>query len=713
MNKEKIYRLSIDVAVALTFVGLVVAILVYRAPSVNLINSLGSLITSIGSYFMVIGGNTEIGVPPLPFDLIDFAGTYAPVGTSPDAFLYYLYASVRVLINGDYAAYTWNSVGYNLLGLSRFLMVAILFVPAAAIIKGNYSEPNGEPIGHRSKPLIAFEWIRDKAYYPTKRWVLAYWKELTGTALTRVGLFLGVAYVFNGFSFALDAISYYFAFCSNVTHPEILFKFLASELTLLWPLVRFCGPVGLTVIGYLIFDRLRCKWAKRSMYALMEKNVDALKRHTGCTVDIIGAPGTHKTMTNSSMSRLSEQIIRENMLGVIMKFEGAFPRFDWTSMFADLKVAILDESRKDKIKNLSEVSQWAKKEPAAKAYYGYDFGNLRDTWYNGKRNYSLDEAIEEVAKAFSIYFMEKPRIVSNYGIRTSFEAYGEGILRGFDYAVLDRDFRADDFRQLSSIVDFNVFRVNKPVRIEKNGEVTQLKSSKISGQLSPMVLSFQEFSKEYPNKNTPGANDRNADGFKTTISVMRHYTTVDYSPQIKVFADMQRREDAAATIIDMFESELAIADVGEAKSSLFMWSITRAIQEWLIKGLKGFLTAFRANRNDETLLVTLAQGLYSLVLTRYERRRTEFDVIREELINTRHTGGFQSSQRWTYYLFPKSDYSDTYATDNLKEEVLDRQRNAQVSVWDTGTYGSIYSTKEEKAKQNSYSSAKLDGAEKR
>lgn len=713
MKRESIRRLSLKIAVVAVFAAMIAVIAVYRAPSVNLVNSIGSFCASIGSYFLVVGGNSELGVPPLPFDMVDFAGTYAPIGTSSSAFLYYLMASFRVLLNGDYAAYYFQSLGYNALGLSRFLMVAVLFVPLAMFLKGSYSEPNKKPIGQKSKALAVFEKVREKVLYPTRRWILDFWKELAGTPLTKTAFILGIAFIFNGLSIALDAISYYFAFCSNVAHPEIFFKLLASELTLLWPFIRFCGPVGLSVIGYLVFDIIRCKAAKKSMYKLMEKNRDALKRHTGCTVDIVGAPGTHKTMTNSSMTRLSEQIIRENMLSVIMKFEGAFPRFDWTAMFADLKIAILDDAKERKVKNLSQVAEWARTEPPKKGYYGYDFKECRDHWYNGKRNYSLGEAIEESAKAFSIYFMEKPRIVSNYGIRTSFTAFGEGILRGFDYAVLDRDFRKDDFRQLSTIVNFNMFRVNAPVKIEKTGEVTQIKTSKIAGQLSPMVVSFQEFSKEYPNKNTPGVNDRNGDGFKNTMSIMRHYTTVDYSPQIKVFSDMQRSQDAAATIIDMFETELAIADVGEPKSQLFMWTITRAIQEWLIKALKGFITAFRNNRNDETLIVTLAQGLYSLVLTRYERRRAEFDVIREELINTRHTGGFQSSQKWTYYIFPKSDYSDTYATDNLRDEVFDQQKDAKVSVWDAGSFGSIYSTKEEKRKQNSYSSANFDGAKKR
>lgn len=704
MKKKKI-RISHALATGLVFSGLLACVVFYKTMGVHLVNSLFGLGSALVSYALSIAG-IDCGDPPMPLDLsgIQAIEVYLPISSNSDAAFQWLIASLKVTINGDYLR-SWlsNLVGWFSL-LARFAMILIPVIILLKISFGNYAKPRGMALAHRTRALRFADKANSAVFLPLLGWIkglLGFWREAGWGRLFLAILF----YLAGGVSICLDLFSYYLVLCMDITHPLIILEALSNTACIAWPFLAAIGPVGVLIIVYLVFDFVRRRAGKKKLYKLKEKNKEAIRDNLGVTCILNGAPGTGKGLTNNSICRLKEEIIREDMRKVIDKFGRAFPGYDWTTHYSLLAAEI----KAGRVINTAQVEKWAREVPKAAGWLNYD-QRLGMTWYDGKRNYTLEDAVAEASKAWATYATEKPIILSNYGMCATWKSMGEATTKMIDFKTLERDYRkASEFTQFSTIVDLNAFRLNTPVSVGHDGKIKELDPEKvgITWQVMPLVLSLQEINKEYPNKNTPGVQDRNLDGFRNFVSLARHFTTIDHNPQFLIVADLQRTSDIPAGLLQMFETELVISERDrKPKSALLGWTVGRWASEWFIEKANAWLARYRSNNDDERLLTTIVSWITHQVMTRYERNRSEFDYIREKLINIHHTGDSQSSAGWTYFIIPKDDYAEKYATDNLAGDIKSHQIGAGESVFTRPQWTGLYITPEDRVAMNTYSLAR-------
>lgn len=694
----------------------------------DLFYSLFCLVIGLFRYFAVLAtGNFSLfSKSPLPFDYSDVGSVKSPISPDQGATSAYFSSSISVLFNKDYFMYSLSGASLWLSGACRVLMLITMFIPIFFLAGKEYLSPNKNALCYRTKPLKLFDRLEAKAIDPAKIWLKGLLKYFKDHRWMIVGLIMSAAFCFGVISFVLDFFTYYLAFFISLFDFSIIYKGLASGAALLWPLIKLLGWFGVCALLYLLFDFIRCKIGTRKQYEMREKNKEFIS-NIGVTVILTGPPDKGKTLTNASISRTKDEMNREAIRKkIIIYCMNAFPKFRWSAFYADMESKMSDG--KQHFKNLGSIdnwfsaneSQWVEAnnkkdfELARKLLWGYDTEKEPSAFYNELHVMSINEAVKVCAEGYFLFRSEKPLLKATFPQQCFYSYdFSNGIIPKIVYKVFDVDYRTEKGKHMCVHFDMNEFRLIHPISDKKDNSgypiTLEPKDVKEVGIIEPLVYSAQEINKIYGNKNDGDTTAKNADGFRTTVSIFRHLGTLMNMSLIMLIVDSQKMSDTSIALTSRFESELSIIDSDKNfKTTLPLWIFTKWISEGLIAFHDWFLQKYCENRKDEALFMTLWDRANHFLFTRYQRRYNRWRFIRERILGTNHIN--ENSAETTesiYFIIPKDDFGDKYATDNLKKELSKFKSDRPDSSWtDAGTFEGLYlSDKDEKSIHSYFSNS--------
>jgi len=714
-------RISINwkwVATGLLLAG--VATLVVLSPDafMNLVHSVISLLAALVRYFYAIATGDIAGRfnnAPLPFDLIDFGQFLAPISSDMRAAKGFFFSGLRILWDWKFLEYEWSLFSSWLSVAARFVLLLTFFLPLLWLWLSGYLKKNKAAPGTRSKQLKAYDRLKEKVITPTIEWLKGWFGFMMGKRWVIPSIVLAVAFSFNLWSFVIDFFSYYLNF-SVAWSGAVLFKGLVSGGVLLWKLISFLGEFWLSVIAYFVFDAIRCRIATKKEYEFHEKNKTFIETKLGQSVILSGPPGTGKTMTNCSISRTREEMNREGLWKVMDFFWTGFPKFPWTTFYDFVFDKIGDKT----FQNTAQIDDFIERKEKAcltgtgdypELLWGYRYSDPRKGhFYDELHNYPIFEALRSCAEAFFLYQSPDALLQSDYTVQ-SYLKYEKGAsIPKISYKIYEIDYRhAEDVKKIAVHLDFNEFRLVAPIscdRDPKTGDFYKFDPKDIPSVavVEGLVYSSTEINKNYGNKNDDGCNSRLRDGFATALSVFRHFMTINNTPFGFFIADSQKVSDTAIKITSRFENELVIAEKDRKyKTTLFLWVYTRWVAEMLIKLHKTFHDRYVRARKDDTLFMTLWDEINTPIFTWYIRRRNRWWYIKERVINIHHTSETtKDSEDMMYYIIPKGDYADNYATDMLRKR-LNKIKGSKKRSWtDAGKFKGLYTEKADDDMIHSY-----------
>ena len=320
--------------------------------------------------------------------------------------------------------------------------------------------------------------------------------------------------------------------------------------------------------------------------------------------------------------------------------------------------------------------------------------------------------IEIYTQLYFIYVIESSLIVSNYSIRTDdlINDVGNFPLRDADF--FKRDSRLiDSFSRHSHILDQNTLRLGK--KLTDNSKVESYEY--INGKLYKVVRSTFEFGiivmtevgKDRGNnlenitvkKSDETANQKN-DMWSAKLKLIRHLSTVDNYPFVKVLTDEQRPESFGADSRDLFDV-LHIVECSEMRLAMPLFAIEDLIISWCTSKFKEKYYDFRHRSGDITLKMYISRAFVG-ALYQYQRNvYNTFGYFKMDLgVESGRLDGELKERE--YYLMTKKIYSKRFKTDCYREFLNKDLRELNTGLMDIPEYQDIQPSYDEFLFQNSY-----------
>ena len=334
---------------------------------------------------------------------------------------------------------------------------------------------------------------------------------------------------------------------------------------------------------------------------------------------------------------------------------------------------------------------------------------FRSLTYNDKlKIVDVWSVLETYAQLYFIYIIQSSLILSNYSVRTDnlIEDLGNFPLWNTDF--FKRDSRLiDSFSRHAHIIDFDALRLGRKL-VENNPK----KDSFDFG-----VINITEVGKERKNqlelkelkKNEEVANQKN-DGFVDFLKMIRHSSTVDNFPFVKVISDEQRPESLGADARDLCEI-IHIKEAGEFKLAMPFFFIEEMLCSFVLRRFENFYIKYRFKRADNTLTMFLLKSLASKLQAYYKGINNTFSysVMKLQVESGTQDGNLNNKK---YYLMPKKIYSKRFSTDCFSDYFATKNLSSKIGIDDLEEYQTEKATFDELKQQHSYFVNDLIGKQK-
>lgn len=491
----------------------------------------------------------------------------------------------------------------------------------------------------------------------------------------------------------VSALAYYFYFCASFSGMLVQIGKLLLDL-----LIMFSSAPGLfwAIVLYAAFDWIRMEIGYRKLERLEDLNKGVIDLLPLMSL-LLGYMGAGKTTTMVDMTLSLSQMLRDKALSILQKVWIHFPDFP----FWQLETDIDDLVRSGEIKNINQARKYIaskrrrfQKDPSRDLFWGYDYTRFKTKHDNGLTVDELYFVLEEYAQAYVIYSIATSLIIANLAIRDEGERvdHGHFPIWKFDYF---RTKSVSNLSNMSHVVNYDMLRLGKR------------KDDQSVGFSEFGIIVLSEFGKEVGNQNTnlrykfdaEESNPKN-DLLNLYIKLARHLSTVSFIPFIKILADEQRADSVAADYREVMEL-VHITATNDDHISMPFFTITLALDEFILKKFLDFLTEYRGNRDDRCFLIYLIHHFVSALSNWVERRKNIFGykVSTLALENGSRDGDLIE---YKYYLMSKKIYPWRFSTDcnhAIFEDELDR---CEVSILDMPTYSNINASQSEQESQGSH-----------
>ncbi len=588
-----------------------------------------------------------------------------------------------------------------------------LGVAVFELFKVQFYKPNTD-YGKDSKPLTAYKAMLEHVYYPVKYYVRSY-----GDFLARykwyLYIWLAVWIVnLNIAQVVLAVIAYIFYFACTfdvVSFFKQLYK-LALDLSLMFD--------GLPIIGWITVALVLFNaWRKDRADKVLHKLDGCNKRFVGdlpICVFINGAMGKGKTLLSTVFALDAQANFREKAYEILYKCDMSFPDFPWV----ELEQMLIQKINSGEIFNLASSGDFTSRyismlEPGlikrcVDRYNRRHPDNMIELtlnpeypcylpalYDNGSKVLTFYDVIETYCKAFFIYYSEN-FVISNYPIRLDDVLQSEG-----NFPIRNNDsIRRPSFNELeggkfSKNLDFDITRLTK--RVDENNPLAN------SFEFGIVVIT--EIGKERLNqlegqgvrKDAEVANQKN-DGFNSWLKLIRHSSTVDFYPFVKVFSDDQRNQSLNADNREIC-TLVNIVDKFAERYVLPFGLLETDICSLILNRFSDVYYKYRFFRGDNTLTMYLLKHVVKLCFDRKQRIINKYGITEFELeLESGVLDGNRTSA--SYYILNKVAYADRYSTDCYSEYFKTRALKSGKGLQDYKSFTGIKASPKEIKAQHSY-----------
>ena len=619
-----------------------------------------------------------------------------------------------ILFNGSNAIEWLLDFSDFMMGLTRFLMVLVLFVIMAVVIVNCYFMESDKGWMERSSQLIAWKrfetgplssFIRYWADY--FRWLCRTWyfKICVALCLTILGLPMIV----------LDLLGEYFYFFTTFDLLSLGDTILAVIATFLVGYFTIPAPIrwGLCFILGRFLTLLHAR--KLIEGKLMPADEAMVDNDTGVFTLILGKMRGGKTTLAASMARILNTIYHKNAYDNMNRCSMMFPDFPWAALEKD----IVRLGSRRRMVNMDQAAAFVYRlyEIGASkpiVLYGYDVASMRTEFIDGANLITLRDAMAIYAESYWVYFQKGNLIASNFPIRTDDLRLDKGHLVLYDTKLFRRKVKDQPKdSSLSRVLIFDMLRLGR--KKDPNNQYRDCNG--------PMVAVATEFGKEQGNmvSNTAysakddEANPKN-DLLDYSLKLGGHLANIWHTNFFKFIADEQRSGSLTTNLVTVAQS-IFTADRANQKEKMALrgfW-VESAILDLVISIRDKFYQKYRYEREDGTLLSyfiqrlgSFAYGIESRIYMRYGYKEVDLPTCTAD-----SSGNLQEGEKKKFYIINKIDYAARFESACMKDFLNARKAKADYGFFDIPTYKKLMPDKNEWDLQGSYLVTDLENPEKK
>lgn len=590
--------------------------------------------------------------------------------------------------------------------LYTILLCLIIVVFTIKITLSRILRTPSNDYGKDTTPLKAYKRI-ENFFSPVAKWIRDFFNFCFSLPYKKLWLVIWL-YNLNVFTIIGECIAYLFYLVSSFDFVNLYVQVykLFFDITITFsalPWYLWC-VVAIYVIRYL---RLKKGYARLNrMEAYDTGFVKSLP-----TVNVIyGLMGGGKGQVMTDFVLTSEKIFRENAKEIMTKYDLMFPQFPWSRFEAHLRL-LIGRHVIYSFATAEKFIKWKKtyfyvllgkkdtldvKDKLDKVLYGYDFSKYGLEYDNELYLINIFEALETYAKAYYIYTSPEFKI-TNYAIRSDgvMENYGNFPLWNYDF-FSRRSSEINETSRYGKILDQDILRRGKKVD-PKNP---------LSDTFEFGIVVMTELDKERGNQNVTKemkiladeTNQKN-DLFNFGLKLDRHPSTVDFTPFVSVFFDLQRVSSTNADLQELGQ-HIGVGDKDKGLLALPFFFIEEFIYGLIFERFNGFYDEYRYYHGDNTLFCYLVKKVCGRFINYYRNTYNLFgyDLHRFDMENVT-TGEITKHD---YYLTYKKNHARRYYTDSLVDYFRQSALKKDKGLVDYPEYSGVKATREELLKQNAY-----------
>ena len=587
------------------------------------------------------------------------------------------------------------------------LMLLVMVLPLFYLIFSTllFSEQDPEKRNVDSKPLKLFKKLTFGPFLAVKAWLKdlrTYLSENKGFSVLTVGIWI---VNLNVATIVVEFLAFYFYFAAEFSFLDIpgqLFKLFVDLI------IMFSGApfVFWLVVGFVIFDKWRRSVGYDRLWHNELKNRGFINT-LNLAVLICGTMGVSKTTALTDMVISQAIMFRDKALSKMQEHRYRLPNLPWQNVEA----TVGEMMKKGDLKNLASIRAWIdekrrrfREDPSPVNCFDYDLEHFSSTYDDGLKISEFWDLISTYAQLFFIYSYGASITVSNYSIRECCELIDTGHTPIWKTELFKLpSVPLDDNSHHSKILDFDILRPGKKV-IPNNPNY---------GLFEFGVLAITEIGKERGNslenqsikKDSEIANPKN-DKTNEFEKMMRHPSTVDFFPFVRIFSDEQRPESLGANDRDLY-SLLWISSKEDTKLAMPGFLFGDILYDLISPAWKKYSLKLSSVRSDNTLIGYVITNVISSFMRYRERIYNIFgyNKLNIEVESGRMEGEVEAHE---YFLASKKVYSRTFATDCFAEYFAVATLACGKGLEDLPEYASERPSAAEHKLQNSYFIRGLD-----
>lgn len=696
MKKIKNYRHYICIGITIIF--LLLAIFYFKYASLRIFESLKDLYTSFKFYLnelfdLNLQGKITINdftnQPfKMPFNLPNTWEEFKVVWSN--------YWKLWITVDNFKSYFNW--LGNILYYLSRYIVIFMPFIIILFMIINKQSKTNND-YNKDSKSLTRFKKFEKKVYLPIKQWILDFIQFIKENSIyAKIWAFIW-CYNFNFIAIIIEAIAYYLyliaSFKLTTLYVQIVKQFMDLSIV-----IDFIPVIGWIIITLVVVNIIRRNIGYSRLNHMEYKDRGFINERP-IVLMLCGTMGKKKTTIITDIALSEEIMLRDKAFEKILETDLKFPYFPWINLENSLKKAIENHS----VYNLATCKRFARskklkfyKNKNKQNIFFYDYERYSMIFNDELKVIDIWEAIETYCQLYFVYIIQSSLIISNYSIRTDNILQDLGNFPLWDSDLFKRDTKtAEAYSRHAHILDFDSLRLGKKV-LEENPRADSFEFG---------VINITEIGKERGNnlelqqvkKNDNTTNQKN-DLFNSWLKMVRHSSTIDNFPFVKIITDEQRPESWGADARDLCEI-VHIDDCGKMNLAMRLFAIEDLIIHFLLGKFSDRYYKYRFKRGDNTLFMYLYHGFISKLNNYQSRIYNTFGYYK---VNVSVEKGTQDEEKKSskYYLMSKKIYSKRFSTDCFSDFFNEKALRSKIGIDDLQEFETEKATFDELSKENSY-----------
>lgn len=692
-KKRKLLNISLTVLMLVTPILLVS--LIFKANFSRLFVSLKTFITHLG-YFFSYDFLADKTPPQSTFDQLLSSGFYEfSLPFSQEVFKERIGVAFSLLINGDFFSGYWKDASNVLYVFGRLLTFVVILILVITLLS-RLSTFDPESKLEDTKELTRFKKFERKASNLLLR-IQDKWYELPTRMIKTVYLILFL-FATGLLPIVLDVTSEALLILSG-GHFERFFSFL---IVLLSDLVIYFIKVPLIItvfFGWILFDKLRIRMAKRKLESLCASN-DEFYASTGNIIAIVGASGTGKTsLLVDAVLSLEEDLRNNKLLKIMHRKEALFPTFPWRLLEAKIDhFSSLEKDEKWRIYSRQSIYEFVAKNFQNERPFGYSGDFVA---YDGLKLESLMNAVYCYAVAYFYYRIEGALSYTTTPISHSSHMVVDHYfpLYGASYFNFEPDF--DEERSFSMILDFDTLRLGEKM------------NPKTSYLLDCGIWAIPEVGKERGSTfdlRSKSQNDEScniaSDFFYTYLTIERHNAELDYEVLFKGILDDQDMMKLNSDTRQLVESLITLDRMNsiKGKNALWLFWLDSMICDLVTSTFHRTYDVRKAKKRNDTTFWYLFRKISS-AFERYKMRRSNhfgYDKLAFYCSNASLDDVTKVNGQGYLYLCYAKVYSNRFNDVYLQSLFDTIEKDSNESVLDQARYTSLSPSVADFKRQHSF-----------